>query len=57
LSPGESRSRFWDLENSFCWYDFSVECDADASFQQRLAGHVETGRHSVSDPALGLAAV
>jgi phospholipase C len=53
LSPGESRSRFWNLENSFCWYDFSVECDADASFQQRLAGHVETGKHSVSDPALG----
>jgi phospholipase C len=53
LRPGESRSRFWDLRSSFCWYDFSIECDADASFQQRLAGHVETGKHSVSDPALG----
>jgi hypothetical protein len=29
--------------------------DSDSAFQRRIAGHVETGRHSVSDPGLGLA--
>jgi phospholipase C len=28
---------------------------ADASFYRRFAGRVETGKHSVSDPAMGLA--
>jgi phospholipase C len=31
-----------------------VTCDADPSFYRRLAGRIETGRHSVSDPAMGL---
>ena len=43
----------WSLEASFGWYDFTIEVDSDPTFQQRLAGHVETGHDSVSDPALG----
>ena len=46
-----------DLRESFGWYDFTVETDSDASFQRRLAGHVETGRDSVTDPAIGAAAL
>jgi phospholipase C len=35
------------------WYDVSVTSDADRGYLRRLAGHVETGRPSVSDPSLG----
>jgi len=34
------------------WYDISVVSDRDKSFSRRFAGHVETGRPSVSDPAI-----
>ena len=33
------------------WYDITVVSDHDTSFSRRFAGHVETGRPSVSDPA------
>jgi phospholipase C len=36
------------------WYDVSVTSDASPRYLRRLAGHVETGRPSVSDPSLGL---
>jgi phospholipase C len=35
------------------WYDRIVKVSADASFRYELAGHVETGDDSISDPALG----
>jgi phospholipase C len=35
------------------WYDVSVTSDANPQYLRRLAGHVETGRPSVSDPSLG----
>jgi phospholipase C len=35
------------------WYDVSVTLDANPQYLRRLAGHVETGRPSVSDPSLG----
>ncbi|BEP33854.1 phospholipase C, phosphocholine-specific [Variovorax sp. V59] len=50
---GETGMR-WSLDASGQWYDFVVTCDADPSFYRRLAGRIETGRHSVSDPAMGL---
>jgi len=37
----------------FGWYDIAVEADADPQFLRRLAGHVENGRDSASDPAFG----
>jgi phospholipase C len=43
------------LQKSFGWYDFTVRVASDARFQRQLAGHVETGRPSVSDPAIGAA--
>jgi len=36
------------------WYNVSVTSDAGPQYLRRLAGHVETGRPSVSDPSLGL---
>jgi phospholipase C len=35
------------------WYDLVVKVSGDASFKYQLAGHVETGKDSISDPALG----
>jgi phospholipase C len=40
------------LRDSQFWYDLAVACDQDSTFLRRLAGHVETGRPSTSDPAL-----
>jgi phospholipase C len=53
LRPGQSFRERWSLESSFGWYDLSVEVDTDGNFLRRLAGHVENGRDSASDPALG----
>lgn len=41
------------LQQFFGWYDLIVTVAGDATFNYRLAGHVETGRDSFSDPALG----
>jgi phospholipase C len=35
------------------WYDLVVTVSEDADFKYRLAGHIETGRDSFSDPAMG----
>jgi phospholipase C len=37
------------------WYDFTVTAAAHPGWSRRLAGHIETGRPSVSDPMLPLA--
>ena len=44
----------WELATSGQWYDFAVSCDADPGYLRRFAGRVETGKHTVSDPAMGL---
>lgn len=41
-----------DLRNSFGWYDLSVTIQGNDRFEVRLAGRVETGRESKSDPAM-----
>ncbi|MGK6308338.1 phosphocholine-specific phospholipase C [Variovorax sp. DT-64] len=54
VKGGDDASMRWSLDATGNWYDFVVTCDADAAFYRRFAGRVETGRHSVSDPAMGL---
>jgi len=41
------------VTGSDCWYDFSVKVTGHPEYVRRFAGRVETGRHTVSDPALG----
>ncbi|MBV8271234.1 MAG: phospholipase C, phosphocholine-specific [Cupriavidus sp.] len=41
----------WNLGESGNWYDFTVSA---ANFERRFAGRVETGKPSVSDPAMAL---
>jgi len=53
LASGQSLDKRFSLKSSFGWYDIAVEADADPQFLRRLAGHVENGRDSASDPAFG----
>jgi phospholipase C len=52
LGPHGSATFVSELEESLGWYDFSVKVDSDPAFLRQLAGHVETGRPSVTDPAI-----
>jgi phospholipase C len=53
LAPREDMDHEWSLSATHGWYDLVVRVAADEAFEYRLAGHVETGRDSMSDPALG----
>jgi phospholipase C len=41
---------------SYGWYDLSVTCDFDSQYLRRMAGRVENGQASRTDPVLGRAA-
>ncbi|SDV47351.1 phosphocholine-specific phospholipase C [Chitinasiproducens palmae] len=55
VAAGASTDVHWDLSGSASWYDFAVSCTELPSFARRFAGRVETGKHGLSDPAIGLA--
>ena len=52
---GETVDMYVDLRAHHGWYDFTITVDSDAAFVRTLAGHVETGHPSMSDPAFSLA--
>ncbi|AEU35128.1 phosphocholine-specific phospholipase C [Granulicella mallensis] len=49
---GQTVTQPWLPTETFGWYDFIVTVDTDSSFEQRLSGHIETGRDSMTDPAI-----
>ena len=53
LGSGASVDDAWSIAGAGHWYDLSITCNADAGYLRRLAGHIETGLASVSDPAIG----
>ena len=53
LQPQQVLEDELELEQFFGWYDLIVTVAGDSTFEYRLAGHVENGRDSFSDPALG----
>jgi phospholipase C len=53
LHPHERLIEEVPLERFHGWYDLIVTVDRDDAFEYRLAGHVETGRDSFSDPLMG----
>jgi phospholipase C len=53
LDAGETFAQRVALEASFGWYDLAIEVDSDKQFSRRFAGHLETGRDSMTDPAMG----
>jgi phospholipase C len=57
VQPNGSATYVDTLHKSFGWYDLTMSVDSDAIFRRQLAGHVETGRPSVTDPAIASASV
>jgi hypothetical protein len=53
LRPEETFEDELSLRQFYGWYDLIVTVAGDPTFDYRLAGHVETGKDSFSDPALG----
>jgi phospholipase C len=56
LQRGQRIETMVRLQQTHGWYDLTATVDADAGFKWQLAGHVENGRPSISDPAMGRAA-
>ena len=54
LQRGRSIEKCLPLRASYGWYDVAVRLDGDTDFMRRAAGHLENGRDSASDPALGI---
>lgn len=53
LEPEKSTKVIFDLTKSYNWYDLSVKVKGSPDFLRRYAGHVETGKPSYTDPAMG----
>lgn len=52
VPPSSTLVSAWNLDAQDHWYEFVIHCPADPHYLRRLAGHVETGRASRSDPAI-----
>lgn len=55
LAPGEAVELSWDMTRTDGWYDVTVQVPDDPAWTRRLAGRIETGAPSTSDPAMGQA--
>ena len=56
VAPNSVGELSWPVANSGNWYDFSVSTSVSPTFKRRFAGRIETGKDSVSDPAMGMGA-
>ena len=52
LAQGSTGRIRLPLVQSAYWYDFSVRVTGQADYSRRFAGHLETGKPSISDPAM-----
>jgi phospholipase C len=50
LAPGRVFEGSFPLKASFGWYDLIISVESDPTFRQQLAGHLETGLASRTDP-------
>jgi phospholipase C len=57
LKPGARATQTWRLDSTRGWYDLSLKLDGGGGYLRRMAGRLETGAPSISDPAAGGAAV
>jgi phospholipase C len=53
LLPGKSFTERWNQKATYGWYDLAIHVTGDAGFLHHLAGHIETGKDSATDPAIG----
>ncbi|MCY1554258.1 Non-hemolytic phospholipase C [compost metagenome] len=54
VPAGGQVEQHWALSGSGGWYDFTASLQEDPAYLRRFAGRVETGRPSVTDPAMTL---
>ena len=52
VAAGSEGALSWALKSSGYWYDFTVTVPALKGYTRRFAGRLETGKHSISDPAM-----
>jgi phospholipase C len=53
VAAGGTQTLHWSLKDSGQWYDFAVTTPHDSAYYRRFAGRVETGQHTITDPAMG----
>lgn len=53
IAPNSKTSIPLNLAKNFNWYDFSVKLQGNSLFEERFAGHVETGAATKTDPVMG----
>ncbi|HYH41832.1 MAG TPA: phospholipase C, phosphocholine-specific [Burkholderiales bacterium] len=53
VGASDQREVFLPLKRTAYWYDYTVRVAGLDAFSRRFAGRMETGRHSLSDPAMG----
>jgi phospholipase C len=54
LAAGQTLVLDLPLGASYGWYDLSITCDTDAQWSRKVAGHVESGQASRTDPMIGV---
>ena len=52
VASGATGTHTFNLNSTHGWYDVTIEVAQDASFRYQVAGHVETGEESFTDPAI-----
>ena len=53
VAAGQQQTVRVSVAGSYGWYDLSVSCDFDTQYLRRMAGRVENGSASRTDPVLG----
>src|SRR5262249_40507691 len=53
LESGDSFTKRWPLKVTWGWYDLTVTVAGNPGFEYQFAGHIENGKDSMSDPAMG----
>jgi len=53
INAGRAERRYFSLDQFSGWYDFLITVASDSGIEYHFAGHVETGKDSISDPLLG----
>ena len=52
-----SANHLWDLSTTSGWYDLTLKTEDASGWRQRFAGRIDTGVATMTDPALGGAAI
>jgi len=54
VAAGQSATLDLPLGASYGWYELSITCDTNAQWARKIAGHVESGSASRTDPMIGV---